>query len=1060
MKISLSNWSIVKKLTVSITAIAILFTLVMFYSLSFTETIQNQQEHIYTHVLPRNVILTDMQQEFRVLTAYVTSTFNNVFWLIDAEADDIAYVHERLDATIYNLAAFANIYRLAVDADTLVDSFLGYGTQLYAMYIIDSILDNIYEIRNYYRLPNYEFIVGYTPLFQDATSIIIPTFELMEELRTLNVMLVGISISNLFTLQNQYFNFRRIESAVILFIALFTLFALNTSFKKRIAQFEAKAKLIKSGNFNMDIQDKSGDEVGKLSNIMEDVVYSFQSLIRKITYVSTEIGKGNVDLRVDESELEGEFKEAAVAVNNLAEEVMTFASLKAESEYYNYVQFMMDTVPLVITFWSEDLEIISCNVEAVKRYKMESIEEYRTDFRLCSPPVQPDGTPSDEKAMYFIKKVLEEVEYLEFDWMHKEKDGELIPSKIFCHRGVYMNKKTVFTYAADMRNFHKMLEEMSRSARAEESSKAKSRFLANMSHEIRTPLNAIIGITEMQLRHAKLQDAPSSMGESLINIHSSANLLLNIINDLLDLSKIEDGKMDIGSEEYKVASLINDSVQLNIARIGSKEIKFTLNVDKDIPARLIGDETRIKQIINNVLSNAIKYTNKGAVEMVVKVEEDFFDQDAGMVTLLISISDTGQGLSKEQIEKLFDSYTRFNLETNRLVEGAGLGMNITNNLVNLMNGNISVESEIDKGSTFTIRLPQIKASEQILGEKVAKNLNNLRIDTSTRLERIRVRQEPMPYGKVLIVDDVPMNIYVAKGLMSPYELQIDSAESGYTAIEKVKAGNEYDVIFMDHMMPQMDGIETTQILRNMGYTKPIVALTANAVVGQSDVFLKNGFDNFISKPIDIRQLNTVLNKLVRVKQNNGVSSDDTKVLDEEFEDYTKISEFYDMVYIDFARTQKDFAIKLVNAIEKNDLKEANFLTHTMRGLAGFINETVLVELAGEAEAAFAAGTVPSDCVDALVTEVKRVLAIIIEKHGSEIDHIPPQLAEISLNKESAKEVFDKLSTLLEKGSIEALDLCGELTEIPQTEILVQQIENVDFVAATKTLADLRGKLEV
>ena len=239
--------------------------------------------------------------------------------------------------------------------------------------------------------------------------------------------------------------------------------------------------------------------------------------------------------------------------------------------------------------------------------------------------------------------------------------------------------------------------------------------------------------------------------------------------------------------------------------------------------------------------------------------------DEEIIVLIVSITDTGQGMTNEQVKALFDDYSRFNQEANRSTEGTGLGMGITRNLISMMNGEIAVESEPGKGSVFTVFLPQGKVTSDVVGPEIAKNLHNFRSSSRAQMKRIQITRDPMPYGSVLVVDDVETNIFVAKGLMAPYQLRFDSADSGFEALDKIKSGNEYDIVFMDHMMPKMDGVETTGKMRELGYERPIVALTANAVAGQADIFLKNGFDDFISKPIDIRQLNTILNKLIRDK---------------------------------------------------------------------------------------------------------------------------------------------------------------------------------------------------
>jgi len=539
------------------------------------------------------------------------------------------------------------------------------------------------------------------------------------------------------------------------------------------------------------------------------------------------------------------------------------------------IRILFDSAPFSAHFWDESLNMTDCNEESAKMFNLSSKDEYISRYFDFMPMYQPDGTKSTDKVRQLIADTFE-TGFQKAELICLTPDGEPVPVEDTYVRVDYKGTRMVAGYSRDLRVHKQMLKELKETAaeadrqrmEADLANKAKSEFLSHVSHEIRTPMNAVLGTTELQLQKASV---PPDFKEAFNTIYSSGSLLLNIINDMLDLSKIEAGKFELNPAAYDIPSIIYDTVQLNLLRYESLPIEFDLLIDENTPLDLFGDELRIKQVLNNILSNAFKYTREGKVELTVSAEipENQIienDSDRTHCIIVIKISDTGQGMTEEQIEKLFDEYTRFNTDVNRTVVGTGLGMHIAKRFVDAMNGEIIIESEVGKGSAFTLRIPQERIGTEICGADVVAKLRNSRFRNAMKLHRAQVVHEYMPYGSVLIVDDVESNLYVAKGMMLLYGLKIDTAGSGFEAIEKVRNGNVYDIIFMDHMMPEMNGMDATKLIRDEGYTNPVVVLTANAVAGAAATFLESGFDGYLSKPIDIRELNSLVNRLIRDKQ--------------------------------------------------------------------------------------------------------------------------------------------------------------------------------------------------
>ena len=488
----------------------------------------------------------------------------------------------------------------------------------------------------------------------------------------------------------------------------------------------------------------------------------------------------------------------------------------------------------------------------------------------------------------------------------------------------------------------------------ERAAQMKSDFLANMSHEIRTPMNAVIGMAQMALR----EELPSNARTYINQIISSGKTLLTIINDVLDFSKIESGKMDIEETEYEPMSVINDVSNMIMTRVMDKDVELILDIAPDLPRKLYGDSNRIKQIMINIANNAVKFTKEGQV--VLKVGFECIGEEE--ILLLISVSDTGIGIKKEDMERLFESFQQVDSKRNRNIEGTGLGLAICKKLLELMNGKIWVESEFGKGSTFSVCIPQrvldtrpsviIRDNEMILAtgliknvfvkQQMEKDMKKLRIhyqtlDTEEYLdkaagaqflfvekalytEKVRhfieihpdldavmlidfsdsvrsdygnliVIKKPLyvlnlagifnhedisvnadisesvfdftaPEAQILIVDDNPVNLTVTEGLLKPLEMKIDTAAGGEEAVEMISK-KKYDLIFMDHMMPELDGVETTHIIRRFHKeydSVPIIALTANAVDGVKEMFLNEGMNDFVAKPIEMSRILAKLQK--------------------------------------------------------------------------------------------------------------------------------------------------------------------------------------------------------
>ncbi|MBR2214468.1 MAG: response regulator [Selenomonadaceae bacterium] len=401
---------------------------------------------------------------------------------------------------------------------------------------------------------------------------------------------------------------------------------------------------------------------------------------------------------------------------------------------------------------------------------------------------------------------------------------------------------------------------------AVKASRAKSEFLANMSHEIRTPLNAVLGMNEMVLREAADN---SNIKKYAWNIKSASETLLSLINDILDFSKIESGKMEIVPTTYYLSSVLNDIFNMIRYKAEQKGLAFYIAVDETLPDCLIGDEVRIRQVIVNILNNAVKYTQAGSVTFKVGWKQ----QADGSALLSFRSIDTGIGIKEEDMGKLFSQFQRLDLRKNRTIEGTGLGLSITLNLVKMMGGELKVESEYGKGSTFTILLPQKFEHYDAIGD--------FRARAEAFMEQQKGYHESFtaPEAEILVVDDNDMNLFVVESLLKKTMVQVTPCRSGKECLEKI-AARHYDIIFLDHMMPEMDGIETMERAKALPDSKcrntPIIALTANAISGVREMFIGKGFTDYLSKPIDSKALERMIRKYLPAELVRDVKEEATE----------------------------------------------------------------------------------------------------------------------------------------------------------------------------------------
>jgi PAS domain S-box-containing protein len=757
---------------------------------------------------------------------------------------------------------------------------------------------------------------------------------------------------------------------------------------------------------------------------------------------------------------------------------------RAEAE--ERMRVMLDSTPLACNFQDQDARILDCNQETLVLFGVSSKEQFLNEFfHSLSPEFQPSGRRSRELAVENNRRALASGRE-EFEWLHRTLSGEIFPAEVTLVRVKWRDGYRVVSYTRDLRPL-KASEQKAREAEshsleleiqtraAEVASTAKSRFLASMSHEIRTPMNAIIGMSEL-FRTDNLDMVQKGFLEDIRRV---SRALVQILNDILDFTKIEAGKMELIPVHFDLLELYGNICSMCRYMAEAGDLRFSHSYGRDVPRIVYGDDVRIRQVITNLLTNAIKYTRKGEVDF--RISAAFRDNSLWLVFV---VRDTGIGIREEDLPKLFDDFERFDRDSNRSLAGTGLGLPITRNLVEIMDGRLEVESEYGKGSVFTVYLPLVPGDPA----KVTVHASQSRVRAAAGT-------------RVLVVDDNAINLKVALAYLEKHGIKAETAMNGEDALHMVRQ-KDYDLVFMDHMMPGMDGLETARRIRALPDEKyarmPIVALSANALAGMDKIFGDAGMNAFLPKPINSRQLNDVLArwlpaaKIVGDAESDEIAADGhatpdagagfaplANLPDGPVRKEAQLTEspnlnprvglrniegdfdLYQRLLADFATDHTEDAQKIRASLERGDVASAHRTAHTLKSVAGQLGAMRLQESSLGAEMELKEGSCSEERLSVLESDLLALLAEIGSTPGRTG---APGDGEMTLDRKKARDLAGRLTPLLRRGDTKALSLMEEARTVfaPMGGLcswLVREVEDFEFKRAEETLGKILAAME-
>ena len=722
-------------------------------------------------------------------------------------------------------------------------------------------------------------------------------------------------------------------------------------------------------------------------------------------------------------------------------------------EANEYSQLMTEMSPVGITIIDKNFNLFDCNDKALEMFGVDKKNkmDFLTEFFKFMPKFQQDGKSSVESAKDYLKKTFDEGSVV-FEFEHQIPNGEIIPCEITAARAILKNSPVVVSYMQDLRRLKEYLAEIEISNErlrrtrdaAEEANRTKSAFLANMSHEIRTPMNSIIGFSEL----AQFGSISQETREYLLNIQNSGEWLLKIINDILDISKIESGRIVLEHIPFDLSDIFEHCQALITPRAKEKDIALYCYAEPSVGKRLLGDPVRLRQVLTNLLSNAVKFTNVGMVKILAAIESKADDS----ITINFEVKDSGIGMSPEQIAKVFEPFIQGDDSITRRFGGTGLGLAITKSIIELMGGTLKVESALGVGSRFNFTL-----TFEMIDDIFATPIEKITFDGS---------RKPNFSGEVLVCEDNGMNQQVICDHLARVGLKAVVANDGKEGVDLVKQrlnskDKMFDIILMDIHMPIMDGIEAAQIITELCKKQstgeagipvaspPIVAVTANIMSNDLELYRKSGMSDCVGKPFTAQELWRCLIKFLNVESFTDMDNQGSYVKNEKVRNQLKAT---------FAKDNQNTFSDFKKKLSESDVKTAHRIVHSLKSNAGQIGERQLQLAAVTVETALLTGeNAPTQAqIDDLEKEMNAVLERLKPHIHETGGAVKPQISD----PDEIRDLFLKLKPLLESSDTECFKLLDDVRAVKGTKELVNHIEEYDFKKALESLETFKEMEEL